>query len=112
MVRSCLKGPRRYLAWTCAVLVATAGVSRAGDSEAELRAKIEEQGRQIQELKKQMDQNLRPAGDGKDGGSLNEGAVKKIVEGYLKDKAGRFKNSKSKWTRICAPPGTAKTAAV
>ncbi|MFL5244788.1 MAG: hypothetical protein ACJ8FY_22025 [Gemmataceae bacterium] len=88
MVQFWLKGMRRYLAWTCAVLVATAGVSRAGDSEAELRAKIEEQGRQIQELKKQMEQNLRPAADSKDAGNLNEGAVKKIVEGYLQDNPG------------------------
>jgi hypothetical protein len=88
MGRFWLNGTRRYLAWTCAALVATAGVSRAGDSEAELRAKLEEQGRQIQELKKMVEQGVRPAADGKESGTIDEGAVKKIVEGYLKDNPG------------------------
>jgi hypothetical protein len=69
------------------MLVATAGVSRAGDSEADLRRQLEEQGRQIQELKRMMSSGgVQPAGA--DAPKLDDAAVKKIVSDYLKENPG------------------------
>ena len=48
-----LMGCRNYLPITCVMLV-TAGISRAGDTEADLRRQVEEQGRQIEELKRMI----------------------------------------------------------
>ena len=63
MLRDWLSGIRRYCLLSGVVLVATAGLSRAGDNDAELRALIELQGRQIQELKQQVQANqVRPVG--------------------------------------------------
>jgi hypothetical protein len=86
-----LKGMRRYAAFTCAMLLAAAGVSRAGDSDAELRAMIEEQGRQIQALKKQLEQGpVTPVGADAPAAkpALDENAVKNIVGSYLHDNPG------------------------
>jgi hypothetical protein len=83
---------RRWIACGI-VLVAAAGVSRA--DEAELRALIEKQNKEIEELKQQMQQRLaqpvtpaaaEAAADGKK--PLDDGAVKKIVADYLKDNPG------------------------
>jgi hypothetical protein len=72
---------------TCALFLAAAGVSRAGDSDADLRRMLEEQGRQIQELKRQLQAgSAQPAGA--DAPKLDDGAVKKIVADYLKDNPG------------------------
>jgi hypothetical protein len=89
MVRFWVKGLHRHLAWTAAVLVASAGASRAGDSEADLKAKVEEQGRQIELLKQQIQGGIRPAADTKPADAkLDDTAVKKIVADYLKDNPG------------------------
>src|SRR6516162_2373036 len=94
MLQEWLKGLRKYLLWTCAALLVSAGVSRAEDKDAELRALIQEQGRQIQELKKKLEeQQTQPVAapaDGKDKAApqMTEDAVKKIVAGYLKDNPG------------------------
>src|SRR5207247_6788649 len=55
MIWDWLTGVRRHLAAACAVLLVTAGVCQAGDNEAELRALLEQQQKQIQELKKQTE---------------------------------------------------------
>jgi hypothetical protein len=87
MFRFWLKGVRKYLAITCVTLLATAGVSRAEDKDADLRRQLAEQAKQIQELK-QMIQNggVQPAAA--DTPKLDDAAVKKIVESYLKDNPG------------------------
>jgi hypothetical protein len=88
-----LRDVRKYLVFPCAALLATAGVSRADD--AELKARLEAQERQIQELKAMIQSGaIRPAADA-DGGSggdkkppMDDKAVQKIVESYLKDHPG------------------------
>jgi hypothetical protein len=77
------------LAYSCAILLAAAGVSRAGDNDAELRALIEAQGKQIEALKQQL-QTVKPAADGADPTSpkLDDDAVKKIVADFLKENPG------------------------
>jgi hypothetical protein len=94
-----LAGFRKYAILTTAALLASAGLGRAGDDEAELRRLVEQQGKQIQELKKQLEainaQTAAPA-DGKadapkkDDGKprLDEDAVKKIIAQYLQDNPG------------------------
>lgn len=92
MLPKWLHSMRRYLLWTGAVLIATAGVSRAGDNDAELRALIEAQGKQIQELRQKLEsQNVqRTAADDKadTAPKMDENAVKNIVGQYLKDNPG------------------------
>ncbi len=84
---------RRWRGWLgCAGLLALAGVGRAADPDANLRALVEQQGRQIEELRRQL-QAVRPAGDGaapQGGGEVkvDDAAVKKIVADYLKDNPG------------------------
>jgi hypothetical protein len=92
MVRHWLKPLRQYLLWCCAALLATAGATRAGDDTAELRALLQEQQKQIEELKKQIQSGgVRPAAD-KDGDKLptviEEDSIRKIVAAYLKDNPG------------------------
>src|SRR5258708_6093663 len=94
MIGHWLTGLRKHLAWTCAVLLATAGMSRAGDDKAELRALVAAQQKQLQELKQQM-QGIAPvkAEEAGPGGAaakpaLDEDAVKKIVSGYLSENPG------------------------
>src|SRR4029077_12344446 len=55
MIRDWLTGLRKYFAGACAALLVGAGVSRADDKDAELRALVEQQGKQIQELKRQLE---------------------------------------------------------
>jgi hypothetical protein len=79
------------------LLLVGAGTGRAGDTE-ELRRLVEEQGRQIQALKAQLEarapqtENQPPAGDAAkaaDGkAKIDDEAVKKIVSDYLKDNPG------------------------
>jgi hypothetical protein len=80
--------PKR-LAYSCAVLLAIACVSRAGDNDAELRALIEAQGKQIEALKQQL-QTVKPAAETADPAApkLDDEAVKKIVADFLKDNPG------------------------
>jgi phosphate-selective porin OprO/OprP len=73
------------------MVLASAGVSRAGDSSEELRALIEQQGKQIQELKQELDAvRHEPAANGGTDASgaakVDDAAVKKIVADYLKEK--------------------------
>lgn len=93
--------------WAFAALLAACGVlapatvARAGDDDAQLKKLLEQQGKQIEELQRQLDAvkaqgatqpaaaaapaDPKPAGDKK---SLDDEAVKKIVADYLKDKPG------------------------
>jgi hypothetical protein len=89
---------RKRLVFSCAVLIISTGTSRAGDNETELRALIEQQGKQIQALQQQLQQvttGIKPAAEGADGAAkdsaaakLDDQAVKKIVADYLKDNPG------------------------
>jgi hypothetical protein len=92
MLGNGLKHLRKYAAWTFAVLMAGAGVGRADDAtKADLKATLEAQKRQIEELKQMLQSEIRPAADSKADpapAAMDEAAVKKIVEGYLKDNPG------------------------
>jgi hypothetical protein len=93
MLQDWFKGRRACLVGVCAALLAGAGVSRADDKDAELRKLIEEQGKQIQELKRQLEaqQTLQTAADAKKKdcpAPVLDDAVKKIVAQYLKDNPG------------------------
>jgi hypothetical protein len=91
MVRHWLTPLRQYLVWSCAALLAATGATRAGDDTAELRALLQQQQQQIEELKKQIENRLRPAVS-PDGAPLpaviEEESVRRIVAGYLKDNPG------------------------
>lgn len=89
MSRYWIAGLRKPLALSCAFLLATAGLSRAGDNDAELRSLLEQQGKQIEELKRQLEHvsaGIKPAADAGDPASpkLDDQSVKKIVSDYLK----------------------------
>ena len=75
-----------------AVLLAMAGVSGADDDTAELRRLVEEQGRQIEELKRQIQAQgaARSAAAAAPNAPAkpDDEAVKKIIADYLKDKPG------------------------
>jgi hypothetical protein len=94
MSRRRLQGPNKYALAIGAALVLTAGLARAGDNkDADLRALIEQQNKQIQELKARLDADppARPAAaDGADPAqpNLDEAAVKRIVGDYLKENPG------------------------
>jgi hypothetical protein len=91
MVRNWLANLRGYLAWSCAVLLLSAGVGRADErSEAELRARLEAQEKQIQELKTKIESGaLRPASAADPAPpKMDEKAVEKIIDGYLKEHPG------------------------
>ncbi|HZT81861.1 MAG TPA: hypothetical protein VFA26_16665, partial [Gemmataceae bacterium] len=95
MIRKWLAGLRRAPAWSCVVALAAAGFAHAGDGEAELRALVEQQGREIEELKKQIRQaaNLAQPGPEKlpapgPAVQLDDAAVKRLVADYLKDNPG------------------------
>jgi hypothetical protein len=74
------------------VLVSLGGISRAGDNPEDLRALIEQQGKQIQELKRQLDnvstQQQVQGTAASDSGKIDDAAVKKIVSDYLKENPG------------------------
>src|SRR5437660_1282263 len=91
MIRSWLKGWRKFLVGSCAAVLVSAGTSRAQDKDADLRAQLAEQARQIQELKAmiQARQTQPVALDAKDGAKpLTEDAVRGIVAGYLQANPG------------------------
>ncbi len=102
MFKAWLKGWRRYLVGSCAGLLVSAGMSlaeeNAADKDAELRALIQEQGKQIQLLKQQLDaqkthQIALPANN-QDGGQkklpyvLDDDTVKKILDNYMRENPG------------------------
>jgi hypothetical protein len=86
MLRDWLGGLRHKLAWSCVVVLASAGVSLAGENDADLRSLIEQQGKQIEELKQQL--QSQPGGAAPGAPALDDQAVKKIVADYLKDNPG------------------------
>lgn len=91
MIRDWLVGLRKQLALAGVVLLAGTGVARAGDNENELRALIEQQGKQIEELKKQIQGGgIKPAADGADKPTvqLDDQTVRKIIADYLKENPG------------------------
>jgi hypothetical protein len=105
-------GLAALLVGAAAALLGNPTAGRAGDSEAELRALIEQQNRQIQEQNRQLEQlkqrldglaaqqttqadaDAKKDGDKKDGAKkddkpkTDDDAVKKIVGDYLKDNPG------------------------
>src|SRR5262245_26283797 len=91
MVRPWLPPLCRYLVWSCAALLAAIGTTWAGDDTTELRAVLQQQQRQIEELKQQIESRIRPAAS-PDGAALpaviEEESVRRIVAGYLKDNPG------------------------
>ena len=92
MSRNWLRGLRKHLALSGVVLLAAAGAGRA-DDQAALKAQLESQQRQIEELKRMVERNnnIQPvqAADGdKDKPKIDEKEVQKIVDGYLKDHPG------------------------
>jgi hypothetical protein len=91
MLRCWLKDLRKYAVLSCAALAAAAGVSRADDP-ADLKARLEAQEREIQQLKAMIQGGaVRPAAaddDKKDDKKLDDKAVEKIIEGYLKAHPG------------------------
>jgi hypothetical protein len=86
------------------LLLAVAGGSRAGEDETDLRRLVEQQARQLEQQAKQLEELRRlieartlmpaatppvaPAAAEPAKPALDDGAVKKIVEGYLKDNPG------------------------
>src|SRR5206468_9023488 len=87
MIGHWLTGLRRHVLCTSAALLVSTGVSQAGDNDAELRAMLQQQAKQIQELKKQLDSVVRPVtAEAADPAkpTIDEGAVQKIVADYLK----------------------------
>jgi hypothetical protein len=91
MLRNWLKEMRRYTLFSCVALLSAAGASRADDT-AELKARLEAQEREIQQLKALIQSGaVRPAaadGDKKDDKKLDEKAVEKIIDSYLKEHPG------------------------
>src|SRR5260370_37328353 len=93
MLRNWIPKLCKYLLGVCAALLLQSGVSRAGDKDVELRSLLEQQQRQIEELKKQLDNisagpaNGAPAEDPAKP-QIDDAAVKKIVADYLKDNPG------------------------
>jgi hypothetical protein len=90
MAGTWFKRLRKYPLGVCAALLINAGVTHAGEKDAELRTLIEQQQRQIQELKERLDSASNAGGAQADPTkpNLDEGAVKKIVSDYLKDNPG------------------------
>src|SRR6516164_9575514 len=86
MLRDWITGLRRYMAWSCVVVLASAGVSLAGEDNTDLRSLIEQQGKQIEQLKQQL--QAQPAAAAPGAPALDDQAVKKIVADYLKDNPG------------------------
>src|SRR5262249_59723881 len=92
-----LKGLRKHALLSSAALLASAGVSRAdNNTEADLRNLVEQQGKQIEELRRRLEvmstvsegDDGKPGKDGKAAPKIDEGAVKKIVGDYLRDNPG------------------------
>lgn len=95
-----LKELRKFALGTCVALVMSTGVSRAAENDAELRSLLEQQAKQIEELKQRLDAVAQDAG-AKEGEpkpvaapglpnkiEIEEGALRKIVADYLKDNPG------------------------
>lgn len=92
MLRDWFTGVRKYSLGACVVLAAAASTGRADDA-AELRKLIEEQSKQIQELKQRLDAGQQPVNAGADAAASKEGdaAVKKIVADYLAEQDAKKK---------------------
>lgn len=93
MRRNWWKPLHKYAVLTCAALLAAAGAGRADESD-DLKARLEAQEREIQQLKAMIQAGaVRPAaaeadGDKKDDKKLDDKAVEKIIDGYLKTHPG------------------------
>lgn len=91
MVGQWVERMRTYRLGFCAAILVSAGVSRAGENE-ELRALIEQQNKQIQELKQRLDAVTVPVSSSSAADpakpNIDDSAVKKIVSDYLKENPG------------------------
>ena len=102
------KGLCRLSGWAAVALLAACGAARAGDAEADLKALlerqakiIEEQGRQLDELKKRVEALSSPAGAPAEGAkddkpAPDRGAVEKMVADYLKEQDRKKKEADDK----------------
>jgi hypothetical protein len=98
------RGQRKYLLGTCLGLLISIGLCRADDNGTELRTLVEQQGKQIEELKRQLkavsensagkenaarSASSEPAAAGDQAKpGLDDAAVKNIVADYLKENPG------------------------
>lgn len=92
--------PKTPLLGVCAAVLVQTGVGRAEDNSTDLRTLVEQQNKQIQQLKERLDAvtGAPPAKDAAAApannpgdpakAALDEEAVKKIVTDYLKDNPG------------------------
>lgn len=99
MFRDRLSCRVKVLLGACAIVALTTRASPAETNDAELRALLEQQSKQIEELKQRLDAVTQNAG-GKEGDAqpaapavptkveIEEGALRKIVSDYLKDNPG------------------------
>jgi hypothetical protein len=97
MLRDWLSGLRKYALAACVALAFNANVVRAGDDDtAELRKLIEEQSKQIEQLKQRLDNGSSEASEAGaatpalPGGKLviDDAAIKNIVRDYLRENPG------------------------
>ncbi len=86
-----LRTPYPFLLAACGVLGVSGGWCRAQDNAAELRKLVEQQGKQIEELQRQLgalSQHPAPPVDPAARPALDDNAVKGIVKEYLKENPG------------------------
>jgi len=98
MFKDWLSGLRKYVLYSTLSVLASAGITRAQDREAELRSQVEQQAKQLQELQRRLDaMQTAPvsAGSTAGGGAVQLGSpqvdantVKDIVRDYLKENPG------------------------
>jgi hypothetical protein len=92
MLRTWLQRLHKIPLGICAALLINTGAAQAGDNDAELKKLIEEQNKQIQELKQRLDAVSSPINKASAADpaapTIDESAVKKIVSDYLKENPG------------------------
>src|SRR5262245_50812440 len=100
MLRNWLGSLRKCLVGACLVLAAAATTTTTGraDDAADLRKLIEEQSRQIEDLKKRLDasEQISAEADAEAQKPGGDGAVKKIVADYLKAEEAKKKAADAK----------------
>jgi phosphate-selective porin OprO/OprP len=91
-MKSFWHGLRKYVAGACVALLVSAGTGRAGDADLELRALIEhqnkqiqEQSRQIEELRKRLDTTEATKAPAAGAPSVTSDSVKKLVTEYVNE---------------------------
>ena len=82
-----LKGMRKYAAGTCLALAVCGGNGRADENDTDLRKVVEQQSKQIEELRKRLDtaETSKITVAGATESAASEESVKRIVADYLKE---------------------------